>query len=189
MVSDGEKERMCSFFGHRSIDVTEELRQKVSIIISELIVKREVTTFLFGSRSNFVELCHTVIDELKQVYPNIKRIAYTCKGEACILESERVRWEGIYAGMQKKNMRLLCVDEEYEHKTKFCSGKAGYVERNRAMIDDSDYCIFFYDECYKPKMRRYSKHSLGYYQPKSGTRLAYEYANKKCKNVINVFEK
>ncbi len=47
------------------------------------------------------------------------------------------------------------------------------------MINDSDYCMFYYDENYQPEMRKYSKRSIGYYRPKSGTKLAYDYAKQK----------
>ena len=82
---------------------------------------------------------------------------------------------------------MLCVDEEFELKTKYTSGKASYVERNQAMIDNSDYCIFYYNENYKPKPRKQSKRDINYYQPKSGTFLAYKYAQKKKKEIINIF--
>ena len=55
------------------------------------------------------------------------------------------------------------------------------------MIDNSDYCIFYYDENYKPPMRKKSKRDLFEYQPKSGTKLAYEYAKHNQKIVSNVF--
>ena len=56
------------------------------------------------------------------------------------------------------------------------------------MINDSDYCVFYYDENYQPEMSKYSKRSIGYYQPKSGTALAYAYAQQKKKIVINIKE-
>lgn len=49
------------------------------------------------------------------------------------------------------------------------------------MINDSYYCVFYYDENYQPAMRKYSKQSIGYYQPKSGTALAYPMLNKRKK--------
>ena len=52
------------------------------------------------------------------------------------------------------------------------------------MINDSDYCVFYYDETYQPEMRKYSKRSIDYYQPKSGTPLAYTYAKQK-KKIVN----
>lgn len=79
---------------------------------------------------------------------------------------------------------MLCVDEEFEHKTKYTSGKASYVERNQAMIDNSDYCIFHYNENYKPQPRKQSKRDITYYQPKSGTTIAYKYAKQKKKEIL-----
>ena len=64
-------EKICSFFGHRKIEITEELKQKVKAVIEDLIVNHSVLTFLFGSRSDFDHLCHLVVAELKEKYPNI----------------------------------------------------------------------------------------------------------------------
>ena len=179
--------KTCSFFGHRTIEITEELKQKVKEIIEDLIVNHSVLTFLFGSRSDFDYLCHLVVTELKEKYPNIIRKCFTCRSETCTLESERAHWEETYSHFRKEKVTLLGVEEEVEHKTKYTSGRAGYVERNQAMINDSDYCIFYYDENYQPEMRKYSKRSIGYYQPKYGTALAHAYAKQKKKIIINVF--
>lgn len=178
----------CSFFGHRKVEITEELKQKVREATENLIVKHNVLTFFFGSHSDFDYLCHLVVTQLKEEYPNIKRIAYTCKSETCILECERQKWENIYSHLEKRKVQLLGVEEEFEHKTKFSSGRANYIERNKAMIDDSDYCVFYYDENYLPQLRKYSKQSACYYQPKSGTKLAYLYAKQKRKIIINLFK-
>ena len=178
----------CCFIGHRKIKITEELKAKVKEVIEDLIVNHNMLIFLFGSRSDFDCLCHLVVTELKEKYPNIKRIDYTCRSETCTLESERAHWEEVYSFFRKEKVTLLGVEEEYEHKTKYTSGRASYVERNQAMINDSDYCIFYYDENYQPEMRKYSKRSIGYYQPKSGTALAYAYAKQKKKIITNVFE-
>ena len=176
----------CSFFGHRKIEITEELKQKVKEVVEDLIVNFNVDTFLFGSRSDFDYLCHLVVTELKEKYPNIIRKCYTCRSETCTLESERAHWEEVYGHFRKEKVTLLGVEEEIEHKTKYSAGRASYVERNQAMINDSDYCIFYYDENYQPEMRKYSKRSIGYYQPKSGTALAYTYAKQKKKILINI---
>ena len=181
-----KEDKVCSFFGHRKIEITEELKQKVKDIIEDLIVKENVLTFLFGSRSDFDYLCHLVVTELKEKYSGIKRIVYTCQSENCTLESERQKWEDFYSKLYKREVHLLAVEEEFEHKTKYTSGKASYVERNQAMINDSDYCVFYYDKNYLPEKRKWSKSSLGYYQPKSGTKLAYDYAIQKKKKIVNV---
>ena len=124
---------------------------------------------------------------LKEKYPHIQRLFYTCKNDGFILESEREKEEKTYSQILKKPISLRGFEKEVEHKTKYTAGKASYVERNRAIIDDSDYCIFYYDENYMSKLRQYSKDSI-YYQPKSGTKLAYEYAKRKNKVIINVKE-
>ena len=162
------------FIGHRNVELKDDKVEKLRMIIENLIVKDNVQIFLFGSRSDFDYLCHLVVTELKEKYPNIIRKCYTCRSETCTLESERVYWEEIYNHFRKEKVTLLGVEEEVEHKTKYTSGKASYVERNQAMINDSDYCVFYYDENYQPEMRKYSKRSISYYQPKSGTSLAYK---------------
>ena len=180
------KNKICSFFGHRKIEITEELKQKVKEVIEDLIVNHSVLTFLFGSRSDFDYHLYLLDTEIEEKYPSIKRKCDTCRSETCTLESERVYWEEIYSHFRKEKVTLLGVEEEVEHKTKYTSGKASYVERNQAMINDSDYCVFYYDENYQPEMRKYSKRSISYYQPKSGTALAYTYAKQKKKILINV---
>ena len=65
--------KVCSFFGHRKIEITEELKQKLKEIVEDLIINHNVLTFLFGSRSDFDYLCHLVVTELKEKYPFILR--------------------------------------------------------------------------------------------------------------------
>lgn len=185
--------KICSFFGHRKIVETEELIQRIRNTVVNLIEKHNVKVFLFGSRSDFDALCHLIVSELKDQYPEIERRAYTCRSETCILEKEREYWEGIYSYFKKKEVHLLGVEQEVEHKTKYTSGKAQYVERNQAMIDDSDFCVFYYNPFYQPPRRKYSKRSVGDYQPKSGTQLALDYAYQRRRGgkdltVINVYE-
>lgn len=54
------------------------------------------------------------------------------------------------------------------------------------MIDNSSYCVIYYDENYMPPRRKNSRRDLFDYQPNSGTKLAYDYAVKKGLKVINV---
>lgn len=178
----------CSFFGHRKIEITEDLKIRLREIIEDLIVNHNVTTFLFGSRSDFNSLCHQVVTELKEKYPFIKRIAYTCKSELCILEQERQKCEELFSCFVKPEIELFGYEEEYNYKTKYVSGRASYIERNQAMIDDSGYCVFYYDKNYFPEKRKHSKRDFCYYQPKSGTALAHTYAKQKKKFLINILD-
>ena len=66
------------------------------------------------------------------------------------------------------------------------AGRASYVERNQEMINHSKFCVVYYDENYLPPRRKNSRRDLFDYQPKSGTAVAYDYAVKKKKIIINL---
>lgn len=173
-MSDKE-EKSCCFFGHRKINETEELKNRLCDVIEDLIVNKNVDTFLFGSNSRFDSFCPEVVTEIKERYPHIKRI---------------------YVRSVYKNLDDWCKDillEKYED-TYFPeqienSGRASYVERNQDMINQSKFCVIYYDESYLPPRRKNSRREVVYYQPKSGTKVAYDYAIKKKKEIINVFLK
>lgn len=175
----------CSVFGHRDAVLSSDEVEELKKVIEDLIVYRNVHIFLFGSRSNFDALCHKIVTELKVKYPFIIRKCYTCSSETCVLESEREYWEEIYSNVKKEKVTLLGMEEEVEHKNKWKSGRASYVERNQAMIDDSNFCIFYYNENYEPQ-QKYSKRNIAKIS-KSGTALAYNYAKQKKKILINLF--
>ena len=157
--------KACSFFGHRDTEQTEELKQKVREIVERLIVEEGVDTFLFGSRSNFDELCHIVVTELKEKYPNIKRVY--------------VRSQYSYLDKQYKDYLLKFYDDTTMPPRVEKAGRASYVERNQEMIDASDFCVFYYNSSYLPQKRKVTKRDISTYQPKSGTRLAWGYAAQK----------
>ena len=64
-MPDIDKEKTCCFFGHRKIDETAELKNRLYEIIENLIVNENVDTFLFGSKSEFDDLCHKIVTNLK----------------------------------------------------------------------------------------------------------------------------
>lgn len=178
----------CCFIGHRKIIETKELKQRLKNTIENLIKEKQVRTFIFGSRSEFDFLCHQIVSNLMSIYPTIERVVYTCKSELAILKENKTEIEKLFSNAFKQDINLCEYEKEIEHKTKFTSGKASYIERNQSMIDDSDYCIFYYDENYKPQKRKYKKSNVFEYQPNSGTALAYKYATSKKKNIINLFK-
>ena len=148
------------FFGHRTINETEELKSKLIEIIEKLIVDKNVDTFLLGSKSRFDSLCLELVTELKEKYPHIKRIY--------------VRAEYPDINEQYTNYLLESYEDTYYPDHIRSSGRAVYVERNYEMIDKSHYCIVYYDKLGAPTTR------------KSGTKIALDYAIKKCKNIIRV---
>lgn len=165
-------ENTCCFFGHRTINETEELKSKLIEIIEKLIVDEKVDTFLFGSRSDFDDLCYDIITQLKEKYPHIKRIY--------------VRAEYPFIDESYRNYILESFEDTYYPERMENAGRASYVERNYEMIDKSKFAIVYYDENYAPPRRRNSRRDLTDYQPKSGTKIAYDYAVKKGKVIFNV---
>lgn len=165
--------KSCSFIGHRTIEVTDNLINKVRQIIEKLIVEDSVEIFLFGSKSQFNDLCYSIVTELKEKYPNIKRVDVRTNYEFL---------NGVYLELTLKHFEDSIYPKE-------CSGAArvSYIKRNQAMIDASDYCVFYYDENYLPEKRKQSKDDISLSQPKSGTAIAFKYAKQKKKKVFNVF--
>jgi len=180
--------KKCCFIGHRKIKLNDKLICNLKERIEDLIVNHNVLIFLFGSRSEFDSLCHKIVMELKQKYPQIKRISYTCGSESFILESEKESMEKSFSKIYKQEVCFMGFEEECEFKGKYSAGKASYVERNQAMINDSDYCIFYYNENYQPPIRKFEeKHCLPV-KPKSGTKIALDYAKKKKKIIYNFYD-
>ena len=148
----------CCFIGHRTINETEELRNKLSATIEKLITDEKADTFLFGSKSRFDSLCLEIVSKLKEKYPHIKRIYV--RAEFPVIDDD-------YAAYLLK----LYDNTYYPEKIKN-AGRAAYVERNFEMIDNSRFCIVYYNEETAPKTR------------KSGTRIALDYATKKEAQII-----
>lgn len=150
-----------------------------------------MTRFLFGTRSDFNSLCHKVISELKGKYPQVVRIAYTSFHEAVVLQDEAKWYESTMSLLLHREVHLEGYEEEVTPEALRKSGKATYIERNQMMIDAADYCVFYYDENYRPKRRELSRKFLHntLSSERSGTELAYRYALRKKKNIINVFSK
>ncbi len=64
----------CCFLGHRKIDKNETLETELRIVITDLIEDKGIDIFFFGSKSQFDRLCHTIVSDLKKIYPPNKGI-------------------------------------------------------------------------------------------------------------------
>lgn len=153
-----------AFIGHRKIEEKEVLRQKLKDSVINLIEKEGADTFLCGSRSEFNDLCYEVVTELKENYPRIRRIEVRALNEYI---------PQIY----------LDITLKYYEKTVFpeCVSGAGYrsyIKRNEAMIDMCDILITYFDKNYSLMAGKVS-----------GTREAVDYAQRKNKRIINLFDK
>lgn len=148
----------CCFFGHRTINETEELKTDLYDAIERLIVEEKVDTFLFGSKSRFDDLCLELVTKLKEKHPHIKRVY--------------VRAEFPIINEDYKAYLMESYEDTYYPENIVGAGRAVYVERNLEMIRRSRFCIVYYDKSCAPKTR------------KSGTKIALDHAVKLKKQII-----
>lgn len=150
----------CCFFGHRTINETEELKKRLTEIIEGLITDKNIDTFLFGSKSRFDSLCLDRVTALKEKYPYIKRVYV--RAEYPVIDDDY------------RAYLLKSYDDTYFPKELLNAGRAIYVERNFEMIEKSRFCIVYYDEKNTPVTR------------KSGTKTALDHALKQNKEIITL---
>lgn len=154
--------KICCVIGHRTIKESKTLFELVEKNVVNLIEKENVTTFLFGSASQFTYFCYDVISGLKTRFPNIKRIYV--RAEYPIISNEYYN--------HLKNF----YEDSYFYSKKLLSNTFSYIRRDKFMIDKSDVCLFYYNANYLPNKKT-----------KSGTCMAYEYALKKSKKTLNLY--
>ena len=145
----------CCFIGHRTIKETEELVRRLLCTIEMLITRHGVDTFLFGSKSRFNSLCYELVALCKEKYPHIKRIYV--RAEFPIIRDDY------------KAYLLTRYEDTYYPEKIIGAGRAAYVERNYEMINRSRFCVVY---CEEPT------------PPKSGTKIALDYAIKQERVII-----
>ena len=164
---------VVTFIGHRKLQADGNFRARLKELVLSLVDDRGADVFLFGSKSEFDDLCLEVVSEIKTERPYIKRIY--------------VRAAYPFIDKEYEDYLLGIYDATYIPENVIEAGKAAYVERNRHMIDKADICVFCYDENYKPPLTCGARGRAVCDLPKSGTKAAYEYAVKREKEIVNVF--
>ena len=153
--------KTCCIIGHRDFKITDELTIKINDTITHLINKENVTIFLFGSKSNFTDYCYKIVTKLLNKYPYLKRIYI--RAEYPIISDEYYDY-----------LKTL-YEESYFYCSNKTTNKFSYIRRNQTMIDKSDICLFYFNNTYVPKSKT-----------NSGTSIAYEYALKINKTILNI---
>lgn len=146
----------CCFIGHRKIENKSYLYEQLKHCVKNLITKSNITTFLFGSCSEFNDLCWEVVTELKELYPHIKRVY--------------IRAEYEYISDDYKNYLLTFYEKTYYAEKAHNANRFVYIKRNEELIDSCKICIFYY-KCNTPH---------------SGTAIAFNYAKKLNKRIIKI---
>ena len=154
------EEKICSFFGHREIEITDKLRADIQKSVEQAI-ECGCTVFYFGGYGDFDELCRRIVSKIKEDAPG--------KG-----------LRSVYCVSQEKYLRksARCFNrEDYDEiiylQPSFDWWYKSIYFRNCAMIDKSCFIVF------------YAKESKN-----SGAYKAYKYAmNTTNKTIINLYEK
>lgn len=122
--------KICAFFGHRDIQVTEEIKDRLKEEVVKLI-SIGFKSFYFGGFGNFDNLCWEIVTEMKATKPEITRIF-------CLTDSRHTR-----ANKRPKYLKdsdyeqFVYLDLEYDYWYK------RIYYRNCEMINLSDFVIFY----------------------------------------------
>ena len=152
-----KESKICSFFGHRDVEITEELSATATNLILQSI-QSGCRIFYFGGYGEFDWLCYRIVTEYKTENPSldIKRIY-------CVAREEYLRKRARYFKR-----------EDYEDVIFLAPAFSGWYKsiyfRNCAMIDESDRIIFYAED-----------------RKDSGAYKAYRYAVKRKKAVVNLW--
>ena len=160
-LEENETGLVCSFFGHRDIVVTEQLKEKVHEIVEDLILNKNFTIFLFGGFGDFDDVCCDIVNELKIKYPFISRV-FCLHDQRALDPSRRRRW---YPWIKEEK-----YDEIIYIPLKFDYYYTSIYFRNVEMINISSMVLFYVTE-----------------KERSGVYKAYKHALKKKKPIINLY--
>ena len=151
-----KENKICSFFGHRQIAITEELYAATMAEIMKA-VDLGCCIFYFGGYGVFDELCYKVVTKIKEEMPQkqIRRIY-------CVAQEKYLRGKSRY--FKRENYEeIIYLTPAFE------SWYQSIYFRNCAMIDASDLIIFYVEK-----------------RENSGAYKAYSYAKKRKKRFVNI---
>ena len=151
--------KICSFFGHSEIEITDELKANLSKIIENLI-KENYIFFYFGGFGMFDDLCWKIVTQLKQKFPHIKRV-YCLSDPRHLRRCKRPKWV-----TDQNYEEIIYLDLEFDWWYK------RIYFRNVEIINKSDFVVFY--------VNHYNN---------SGAHKALQYAIKKKKHFINLTKK
>lgn len=151
-----------AFIGHQKIKKTKAVRERLTKTIEDLIVNESADTFLFGSGSEFNNLCYEIVTQLKKDYPQIRRVY--------------VRAEYEHIDKTYNGYLLTLYEAIVSAPNVYGAGVLSYIKCNHAVVDLCDILVVFYHENDSPT------------ETKDGTCLALAYAQRMDKRLINVYK-
>ena len=167
---------VVAIIGHRKVQEKESLVERIYDTVTELIENDGADTFLFGSRSEFNNLCYIVVTEIQKIFPHIRRVYVRAERDYDNVEHLLDFYEETYFPDRVRGANELC-----------------YVLRNGIMIELCDVLLTYCDNNYEPPRKSAKNKMLApvfeNQKPKSGTQMAVQVAKRRRKRVINLFEK
>ena len=159
IIGDGMNDKICSFFGHREITITEDLKERIREVLDKMIKSENFTIFYFGGFGMFDDLCWQIVTELKDKYTYIKRVF-------CLSDPRH----------QRISKRPKCLrNEDYEEfvylDLDFDWWYTRIYYRNCEIVNQSDFIMFYAKDI-----------------ERSGAYKIYQYAKKNKKSLINLAE-
>ena len=150
--------KICSFFGHRSIENSATLYEKAyNSILKAIEVGCRI--FYFGGYGEFDRLCYEIVSKIKNEAGELEIVRMFC------VPQERE--------LRKKSRHFN--PQDYENVIYLAPAFEGWYKsiyfRNCAMIDKSDVVIFYAEA-----------------RENSGAYKAYKYAKSKHKTIFNLYE-
>lgn len=149
--------KSCSVFGHREIEITQNLKEKIKLTFEELIKKENVKYFYFGGFGEFDNLCWEIVSDLKKQYPDIYRI-FCLSDPRHQRQSKRPKW---LKNDDYEEMTYLDLEFDYWYNRLYY--------RNCEMINRSDFVVFYVEHI-----------------ERSGAYKAMQYARKMKKYILNI---
>ncbi|MBO5363228.1 MAG: hypothetical protein J6A46_02755 [Clostridia bacterium] len=154
-----QENKICSFFGHREIEITEKLYARTTDEIWKS-VDFGCRIFYFGGYGDFDKLCYKIVNKIKQENPQLGlKLVY------CVPQELYLRKKSHYFKSEDYD-EIIYLTPSFE------SWYKSIYFRNCAMIDKSDFIIFYAED-----------------RKDSGAYKAYKYAKRqKGKLLSNLWE-
>lgn len=116
-----------SFFGHRKLNDLKEIKEKVTVILDEIIKNNTLVEFFCGSYGNFDSVCYSIAKNFKNKNQNIKITFVTPYIDDSYLRNinSNMYDEIVYPPIENSPKRLAII------------------KRNEWIINESDLIIFY----------------------------------------------
>ena len=149
--------KIGTLFGHRDSYLRKEEIENLKNVLIECIEKRNISIFYLGGRGSFDSICQHILKELKVIYPHIKLILIFAYYKPNLSIEDRHYIEYNFDGTIYPPIENVFKKWAISH-------------RNRWMIDNADFIIFYVNE-----------------RNHGGARSALHYAKAHNKEFINLY--